>query len=108
MLYNVKMKGLPLSSHIFIWTYPVFYCEKFPSAALIYLFVSANEPGKKYEIYGVMWQVESESKIRFASCELSPKYLLGLYALEDIGAIGTYIFCVSLWSVLFSSLFVDV
>ena len=63
MLYNVAMKGLPLMSRIFIWTYPVcFVVTKFLSSTSIYLSVSANESSKKPEISGVMWQVAPESK----------------------------------------------
>ena len=55
-LYNVAMKGFPLSSHIFIWTYPIFFAViKFPSKTVLYLSVATNEPGIKYEIYGVNW-----------------------------------------------------
>ena len=63
----------------------------------------------KSEISGVMWQVAPESKIKLVSCDLSPKCLLGVSALEDICAIYVYIFCDFL-SVLFSkvlSIFVD-
>ena len=47
-LYSAAMKGLPLSSHIFIWTSPVcFTLTKFPYATSIYLFVSASETSIK-------------------------------------------------------------
>ena len=63
-LYNTAMKGFPLSPHIFIWTSPIcFSVTKFPSETSTYLSVYTNEPGIKYEIYGVMWQVAPESKI---------------------------------------------
>ena len=54
-----------------------------------YLKVGNNGPGIKYKIYGVMWQVAPGFKIQFFSCNLSPKSLLGLYALEDICDIDT-------------------
>ena len=50
-----------------------------------------------------MLQVAPESKIQLISCELSPKYILGLYALEDIRAIDVYIFCEFLSYALFSN-----
>ena len=50
-----------------------------------------------------MWQVAPESKIQLISCELYPKYLIGLSALKYICAIDTYIFCDSLLSVLFNN-----
>ena len=57
-----------------------------------------------------MWQVAPESKFQLVSCKLSPKYLLVIYALEYMRAIDTYIFCDSIWYVLFSDalyIFVD-
>ena len=56
-----------------------------------YLPVSTSDTGTKYEIYGVMWQVAPSSKIQFVSSELSLKYLLGLFTLEDIRYIEVYI-----------------
>ena len=71
-LYKVAMKGFPLSSRIFIWNSPAFFSVmKFPSATSIYLSVSNNEPGIKFEIYGVMWQVAPEYKIQLVRCEVS-------------------------------------
>ena len=97
------MKGFPLSLRIFIWTYPVFFftVKKCPSATWIYLSVSTNDPSIQSEISGAVWQVAPESKIQLVSCELSPKYLLGISALEDISAIDVYIFCDSIWYVMF-------
>ena len=57
----------------------------------MYFSVYTSDIGTKYEIYGVTWQVAPESKIQFISCEISPKYLLGIFMLEDIRAIDTYI-----------------
>ena len=54
-----------------------------------------------YNIYGVMWQVTAVSKIKLVSFKMSPKSLLGVSELEYIRAIDAYIFCDSLWSVLF-------
>ena len=69
-LYNVAMKGFTLSSHITILTSPVcFTVTKFLSATSIYLSVSTNWPGIKYEISGIMWQVAPDSKIKLVSCE---------------------------------------
>ena len=49
MLYNLAMKGFPLSSCMFIWIYPVcFAVTKCPSATSMYLSVSISEPGTKY------------------------------------------------------------
>ena len=48
-----------------------------------------------------MWKVIHESKIQLVSCEISPKYLLGLSMLEEIRAIDAYIFCDSFHSVFF-------
>ena len=57
-LYNIAMKVFPLSPHIFIWTFPVcFAVTKFPSATSIYLSVSTNDTGIKYEISVGTWQV---------------------------------------------------
>ena len=61
------------------------------------LSVSSNEPGMKYETYGVMWHVATESKIQLVNYELSPKFPLGHLSLPDIRAIDAYIF----WYMLF-------
>ena len=50
---------------------------------------------------GVMWQVAPEYKIQLGSCELSPKYFPGISALEYKRTIDAFIFCDSLWYVLF-------
>ena len=73
ILYNVSMKVLPLSSHIFIWTYPVCFAVMiFPFANSIYLSISVNKPGIKSEISGVVLQATLDSKIQLVGCELSP------------------------------------
>ena len=59
-------------------------------------------PGIKSEISGVMLQVAPEYKIQLVSCELSSSFIIGLYTFEDIYVIDAYIFCESLFSVLFS------
>ena len=103
-LFNVEINGFPLSSHIFIWTsHIVFAVMKRKSKNSMYLSVSANDPGIKSEISGVIWKVSPESKIQLISCELSPKSLLGISSLEDICAIDLYIFCDSLWSLLLTT-----
>ena len=103
IFYNVAMKALPFLSHILIWSFPVcFAVAKCPSETSIYLSVSTNYPGIKSEISGVMWQGTPESKIKLVSCDILPKCLLGLSALEDIFAINAYIFCDSFCSVLLS------
>ena len=100
--YNVSIQGFTLLSQIYIWTCPVcFAVKKCPLASLIYLSVSTNDPGIKSKIIGVMWQVAPESKIQLFSCELSPKFILGLSALLDIRAIDVYIFCDSISYALF-------
>ena len=105
-LYNTLTKGFPLLSHTFIWTSPVcFAVTKLPYATLIYLYVSTNEPSIKYEISGVMWKVAPKSKIQLVGFKLYPKSLIGIYALEHIRAKDAYIFCDSLWYVLFSEVF---
>ena len=105
-LYNLTMKGFPLSSFISIWTFSVcFDLKKCPSAHSIYLSVSTNNIGIKSEIYGVMWKISPESKIQLFSCELSPKYLLGLSIFEDIHAIDAYIFCDSFCLIFLSDFF---
>ena len=77
--YYVAIKGFLLSSPIFIWTSHVcFAVKKMPYTTSMYFYVSINETSIKSEIYGVMWQVAAESKIQLFSCELSPKYLLGI------------------------------
>ena len=110
-LYNLPMKVFPLLSRIFVWCSPVcFAVKKIPSENSIYLSVSSNDTGIKSEIYGIMWQVAHKSKIQLVCCELSPKYLLGISALKYICAIESYIFCDSLWSVIFFNvlpIFVD-
>ena len=68
----------------------------------IYLSVSNIETGTKSEISGVMWQVAPEYKIQLVSCKVSPKYLLEISALEEIGSIDAYIFCELFCSVLLS------
>ena len=111
MLYNVTMQSFPLSSWIIIWTFPVhFSMTKWPSATSIYLSVFTNGPGIKSEISGVMWQVAPKYKPQLVRCELSPKSLLGIYALEKTCSIDLYIFSDFLWSILFSkslSIFVN-
>ena len=87
-----------------------FYVKKFQSATSLYLYVYTNAPGIKSKIPGFIWQVAPESKSRLVSSELSPKYLLGLSALEDICSIETYIFCNWLRYILFTdvlSIFID-
>ena len=89
-------------SLIFIWNYLVcFAVNKSPYATSKYWSVSTNELSIRSEIYGVIGQVTPDSKIKFVSCKLSPKSLLGISALEDICAIDMSIFCDSLWYVLF-------
>ena len=103
-LYNISTKGLPLWSHIFVLTSPVFFAvTKFLYTTSIYLSVSTNETGIKSEISGVMWQVAPESKIHLVSCELYPKSILGISELEDIQIIDDYIFCDSIKFSLFSN-----
>ena len=93
MLCNVAIKRFPLSSHIFIWTWPICFAVTWcPSATSIFLSVSSNGPGIKYETCGVMWHVDPESKIQWVNCELSSEYLLGISSLPDICAIDAYIF----------------
>ena len=110
-MYNAAVRSLPLSSHIFIWTSSFcFAVTKSPYATSTYLSVYACEPGIKSKFFYVMLQVAPESKTQLISCEMSPKYLLELSALEDVRSKDTYIFCNSLWSVLFSivlSIFID-
>ena len=102
-LYNVAMKGFTLSSRIFVWIYPVcFSVKKSPSAYLINLSVSTKRPGIKSELSVVMWKFAPESKIQLVSCNMSPKYVLGMSALEVIYTIDAYILCGLLWYVLFS------
>ena len=96
------MQVFTLLSRFSIWNACVrFYVTKcwFPTSINIHVFT--NEPGMKYKIYGVMWQVVCESKIKLVSCDMSPKSLLGISTLEDIPAIYWYIFCDSLFSLLF-------
>ena len=103
MLYNLAIKGFPLSSHMFVWISPCFFCcEKCPSVTSMYLSIWTSNPGTKSDISSVMWQVMPESKIQLVSYFMSPKYLLGISTLEDIRAIYTYIFCDSFCSVIFS------
>ena len=110
-LYNIAMNGFPLSSFMFIWTCSVyFYVAQCTSETSIYVSVYNSDPGTKCEISGVMWHVPSKSKIQLVSCEMSPKYFLGIYLSRDIRAIGAYIFWDSFCYVLFSdflSTFVD-
>ena len=40
-----------------------------------------------------MLQVSLDSKTQLGSCDISPKYLLGLYTLEDICVIDAFILC---------------
>ena len=54
-LYDMTMKGFPLQSRIFIRTFLVcFAVFKCPSATLVYLSVSKNEPGIKSDISSVI------------------------------------------------------
>ena len=94
-----------LSSRIFILTSPVcFTVTKFLSATSIYLSISSNDTSTKSEISGFVWQVAPDSKIQLVSCKLSPEYLLGIYALEDICDIDVYF----LFDYFYFSLFSDV
>ena len=100
-LCNVAIKGYPLLLHFFIGTCPFCFAVTWcPSAISMCLSVFSNEPGIKYETYGVMWHIATESKIQLVNCELSPNFPLGHSSLPDIRAIGSYIF----WSLLFSPL----
>ena len=110
MLYNITMQGFPLSSWILIWTFPVRFLWWNDHLLLRYISVFTNRPEIKSEISGVMWQVAPKYKFQLVSCELSPKSLLGIYALGKIRSIDLYIFCDFLWSILFSkylSIFVN-
>ena len=70
-LCNVVMRGSPLSSQIFIPSYPFCFAVTWcPSATSICLSVSSNEPGIKSETSGVMCHVAPESKIQLVYCEL--------------------------------------
>ena len=72
-LYNVAMKGLPLSLHIFIWTSPgCFTVIKSPPTTSMCSSIYTIETGTKCEISGFMWQVAPESKTQLISCNLSP------------------------------------
>ena len=71
------------------------------SATSIFLSISSNGHGIKYETCGVIWHVAPESKIQSANYELSLKYLLGLLLLSDKRAIDAYIF----WSLFIYPLF---
>ena len=100
-LYRVAMKGLSLSSCMFIWTSNVcFYVNKFPSAASIYFHIQ-SDPGTKPEISDFMLQVPPQYKLKLVSCELSQKSVLLFSTLEDICAIDIYVFCDSFFSLLF-------
>ena len=102
-LYNITMKGLPSLSRIFIWIYPIYLAAiKCLSAISMYSCDSYIDPGIKSKISGVVWQVAPESKIQLVSLEVSPKSLLGIFALDDMCTIDTYMFCGSIWYVLFS------
>ena len=70
-LYNVAMKGFPLLSHIFIHTWLFFSLMWYPFKTSMYLSVSSDDTGMKYETYGVMWHVAPEFKIQFINYELS-------------------------------------
>ena len=94
MLYNLTMKGFPLSSRIFILTYSVYFAvKKCPYATSIYLSFSNNDPVTKYEISDVMWQFTPEYKTQLVSYKLSTKYTPGISALDGICAIEAYILC---------------
>ena len=67
----------------------------------MYLSVSSNDLGIKFETSGVMWHVASESKIQLVNDELTPYFTLLRLSLLDILAIYAYIF----WSLLFLPLF---
>ena len=60
----------------------------------IFLSVSFNVPGMKYETSGVIWHVAPESKIQLVNCKLSPYFSLLRSSLLYIRAIDMYI----LWS----------
>ena len=91
-LYNVSMKGLPLSPQICIGTSPVcFSVTKLSFETSMYLFIYTSEPVTESQIYGVMWQVSPDSKIQLVSWKMYPKYLLGLYIPEEICVIDASI-----------------
>ena len=95
-LYNVAMKGFHYC-HTFLFELLLSVSlGRNSHLQLQHISVSTNEPGIKSEIYGVVCQVASKSKIQLISCNLSPKSLLGLSALEDIRAIDAYIVCDSI------------
>ena len=101
MLYNVAMKVFLLLSKTFIRTCPFCFAVTWcTSATPMYISVSYNDPGMKYETDGVMWHVAPEYKIQLVYCQLSPYFSLFRSSLLDIRAIDAYI----LWSSLFSSL----
>ena len=53
MLYNVEMKGFVIFVHFYFYFPVCFAIMNFPSAILIYLHVSNNEPSLKSEISAV-------------------------------------------------------
>ena len=62
-LCNVAMKGFPLSSHIFIHTWPLCFAVMWCSSVTsMYLSISSYEPGMKSETSGVIWHVATKSK----------------------------------------------
>ena len=63
----------------------------------MFLSVSSNKPGIKSETYGIIWHVDSESKIKLVNYKLSPRFPLGHSPLPDMRAIDAYIS----WSLLF-------
>ena len=97
-LCNLAMKGFPLSLHIFICTWPLWFAVTWcTSATSIYLSVSSNYPVMKSETYGVMCHVAPKSKIQLVNCKLSPQFPLDRLSLPDIRAIDAYIFQSSLF-----------
>ena len=90
---NDAIKVSLLLSHIFIWTCNFFFAVMLClSATLIYLSISYNYPGIKYETCGVIWYIVPESKIQLVNWELSQKSLLELSSLPDIRSMDSYIF----------------
>ena len=88
-LYNFRRNVYIIIKHFS--TNFIFDVTECRSKNPIYFSVSESELGTKSYIFCVRKNAP-KYKIQLVSCELSPKYLLGISALEDVISIGTYIF----------------
>ena len=86
-------------THFILTSHVCFAVTKCPSTTSIYLSVSTIEPSTKFEIFSVMWQFATDSKIQLVSCKIYPKYLPRVSMIECMRSVDVLSFK-PFWNVL--------